>query len=86
MTSAIEHRWAVTKIFQAGWRRRAAIVLALVGSAALLLLATSASFPGPAYWAVSSIAIAAVLTVFVAGERAWDRMVAKARAEGVVER
>lgn len=86
MTSTIEHRWAVTKRFHASWRSRAAIVLALVGSAALLLLATSASFPGPAYWAVSSIAIVAVLTVFVVGERAWDRMVTKARADGVVER
>ena len=85
MTSTIEHRWAVNRSSHGTWRTRAAIVLALVGSAALLLLATSASFPGPAYWAVSSVAIAAVLTVFVAGERAWDRMVAKARAEGVVE-
>ena len=85
MTSTIEHRWAVTQRSHNSWRTRAAIVLTLVGSAALLLLATAATIPGPAYWAVSSVAIAAVLTVFVVGERAWDRMVAKARAEGVVE-
>lgn len=62
------------------------MIVALAGSAALLLLATAASLPAPVYWAVSSIAIAAVLTVFVAGERAWDDMVTKARAEGVVSR
>ncbi|MGD9619808.1 MAG: hypothetical protein AB7G47_04705 [Mycolicibacterium sp.] len=86
MTSTIGHRRVVTERPHANWRTRAAILLALTGSAALLLLATVASFPGPVYWAVSSIALAGVLTLFVAGGRAWDRTVAKARAEGVVER
>ncbi|MCH9735090.1 MAG: hypothetical protein K0U78_11140 [Actinomycetia bacterium] len=86
MTSTTEHRWAVARRFHDSWRTPAVIVFALAGSGALLLLATAASFPGLAYWAVSSVAVATVLTVFVVGERAWDRMVAKARAEGVVER
>ncbi|MCB0950942.1 MAG: hypothetical protein KDB44_17050 [Mycobacterium sp.] len=86
MTSTIGHRWAVTKRAHESWRSYAAIALALLGSAALLLLATSGSFPGLAYWAVSAIAVIAVLTVFVVGERAWDRVLAKARAEGVVKR
>lgn len=86
MASTTEHRWAVARRFQEGWRTRAIIVLALAGSGALLLLASIASFPDLAYWAVSSVAVATALTVYVVGERAWDRMVAKARAEGVVER
>lgn len=86
MTSAISHRRVVTGRSKGAWRTRAAILLVLAGSAALLLLATAASFRGPLYWTVSAIALAAILTVFVAGERAWDAMVAKARAEGVVER
>lgn len=86
MTSTIENRWAVTKNTRYSWQTRGAVVLVLLGSTALLLLATPESVPGFAYWAVSSIALAAVLTMFVAGEKTWDRMLAKARAEGVVER
>lgn len=59
-------------------------VLALVASLAMMLLATPGSVSPPAYWVVSSIALATVLIVFVAGENAWDRMVASARAAGVV--
>lgn len=80
MASTTEHRWAVARRFQDSWRPRAVIVLALAGSGALLLLATVASFPDLAYWAVSSVAIATVLTVYVVGERAWDRMVAKGKS------
>ncbi len=61
-------------------------VLALLGSLALMLLITSAAVPSAIYWALSSIALIATLTVFVLGERAWDRMVANARAAGVVAR
>lgn len=86
MTRTIDNRWAVTKNTHDSWQTRVAVALVLVGSTALLLLATPESVPGFAYWAISSIALAAVLILFVAGERTWDRMVATARAEGVVER
>jgi hypothetical protein len=67
-------------------RARWAAIAALVGSVAILLLTTPDSVPAPAYWAVSSVALATALVVLVAGERAWDRMVASARAAGVVSR
>ena len=86
MTRTIDNRWAVTKNTHDSWQTRGAVVLVLVGSTALMLLATPESVPGFAYWAISSIALVAVLTLFVAGGRTWDRMATKARAEGVVER
>lgn len=60
-------------------------VVALAASIAMLSM-TPASVSPVAYWVVSSIALATVLIVFVAGENAWDRMVANARAAGVVGR
>jgi hypothetical protein len=57
---------------------------AVAASLATMLLATPGSVSPLAYWVVSSIALATVLTVFVAGENAWDDWVANARAAGVV--
>jgi hypothetical protein len=61
-------------------------VLAVAASIAMMLAATPGSVSPLAYWVVSSIALATVLTVFVAGENAWDEWVANARAAGVVAR
>ena len=60
--------------------------LALAGSLTMLTSLTPTTVSPTAYWAVSSIALATVLIVFVAGENAWDRTVASARAAGVVGR
>ncbi|MFA7513099.1 hypothetical protein NWT09_24190 [Mycolicibacterium sp. jd] len=61
-------------------------VFAVVASFAMLLSATPGTVSPVAYWTVTSIALATVLIVFVAGECAWDRMVDRARAAGVVGR
>lgn len=50
----------------------------------MMLLATPGTGSPLAYWTVSSIALATVLIVFVAGQNAWDQWVASARAAGVV--
>ena len=63
-----------------------ASVLAVAASLVMLVSLTPTSVSPTAYWAVSSIALTTVLIVFVAGENAWDRMVANARAAGVVAR
>ena len=60
--------------------------LAFAASLVMMLSITPASVSPVAYWAVSSVALATVLMVLVAGENAWDRMVASAQAAGVVER
>ena len=60
--------------------------VALVASLGMMLSAAPGSVSPLAYWVVSSIALATVLTVFVAGEHAWDQWVASARAAGVVGR
>jgi hypothetical protein len=59
-------------------------ILAVAASIAMMLAATPGSVSPLAYWVVSSIALATVLIVFVAGENAWDRWVDNARAAGVV--
>ena len=60
-------------------------LLALAASVAMLSVKPASVSP-EAYWVVSSIALATVLVVFVAGEHAWGQMVASARAAGVVGR
>lgn len=61
-------------------------VFAVAASLGMMLMATPGSASPVAYWVVSSIALATVLTVFVAGENAWEQWVASARAAGVVAR
>lgn len=61
-------------------------LLALAGSVAIMLLATAVAISTAVYWAVSAIALITALAAVVAGERAWDHMVANARAAGVVAR
>ena len=58
----------------------------MAASLAMMLSLTPGSVSPVAYWAVSSIALATVLIVFVLGENAWDRMVTSAQAAGVVGR
>jgi hypothetical protein len=50
----------------------------------VLLLALPGAHSMWAYWAASSIAIAGALALIVSGERAWDHLLTKARAAGVV--
>ncbi|BBX53870.1 hypothetical protein GCM10009645_30590 [Mycolicibacterium poriferae] len=61
-------------------------LLALTASLAILLLATPGAVAPALYWAVSSVALLTALAVVAAGECAWERMVANARAAGVVAR
>ena len=61
-------------------------VLAALASIGMMTLATPGTVSPVAYWVVSSIALATVLVVLVAGEHAWDEMLDSARAAGVVER
>lgn len=60
-------------------------LLALTGSLAILMLATPGAAPA-VYWAASSVALLTALAVVAAGECAWERIVANARAAGVVAR
>lgn len=59
-------------------------MFAIAASLGMMLLASPGSVSPVAYWVVSSIALATVLIVFVAGENAWERWVTSARAAGVV--
>ncbi|MDY6999821.1 MAG: hypothetical protein SW019_24790 [Actinomycetota bacterium] len=61
-------------------------LLALAGSVAIMLVATPGAVSPAVYWAVSSVALITALAVLVAGECAWEDMVANARAAGVVAR
>ncbi|KWX65592.1 hypothetical protein [Mycobacterium sp. NAZ190054] len=65
-------------------RASVAAAFAVVAGLAMTLSASPGTFSPPVYWAVSSLGVAAVLVVFVAGECAWARMVENARAAGVV--
>ena len=61
-------------------------VLAVAASLAMMAAATPGSVSPLAYWVVSSIALATVLIVFVAGENTWEQWVASAQAAGIVAR
>ncbi|MBX7434760.1 hypothetical protein JDV09_22070 [Mycobacterium sp. Y57] len=61
-------------------------VLIFFASIGVMLLATSAAASPLAYWAISSVALLTALVVLGAGECAWERTVADARAEGVIAR
>jgi uncharacterized membrane protein YgaE (UPF0421/DUF939 family) len=76
-------RHTLARETQRTWLTAAFAVAASLG---MMLLATPGSVSPVAYWVVSSIALATVLIVFVAGENAWDEWVDNARAAGVVAR
>lgn len=59
----------------------AAVFALTVGIVLLTLPGTHAVW---AYWAASAVALSGALTLFVTGERVWDRLLTHARAAGVV--
>ena len=60
-------------------------VLAVAASVAMMLMASPGAVSPVAYWVVSSIALATLLIVFVAGQHVWGDMVSRAQAAGVVD-
>lgn len=86
MAGTVEFPQARPSIARETRRTWLTAVLAVVASLGMMLSATPGSVSPLAYWIVSSIAMATVLIVFVAGENAWEGWVASARAAGVVAR
>ncbi|MGZ8802713.1 MAG: hypothetical protein ACXWZL_08925 [Mycobacterium sp.] len=64
--------------------RRAALAAVFALTVGLLLLALPGTHAVWTYWAASAVALVGALVLIVVGERAWDHMLANARAAGVV--
>lgn len=70
----------------AGNTRRAALAAVFVLIAAVTVSALPGIHSAWAYWAASSVAVTGALVLILAGEHAWDRLLANARDASVVAR